>query len=150
MGDQAQPLPHCPRPHVVGLEVWVVPLYAVVQDGDHHTLAGQAPVPGLQDVQVRLQLIVLRQAVGASVSEVVAASSACLPQPGRSPCTTALRTRDLWAPPGIASPAAARSAAQTTAPERDTELHCPPGREGSPKGLSSGDPGFARAFFFFF
>jgi len=50
---EAQPQPDQPLAHVVLQEVGVVPLYAVVQDGDHHVFAGVAPLPGCQDVHLR-------------------------------------------------------------------------------------------------
>lgn len=60
-----------PWSHVVGPEVWVVLLDAVVQDRDHNALARQPLAPGLHDVQVRLHLVVLCK-VGAGVSGALA------------------------------------------------------------------------------
>lgn len=56
----------------------------------------------------------------------------------RSPCTTAWRTRGLWAPPQSVLPAAAASAAGTTAPaERRVRQACPLLAPGAPCGSGS-------------
>lgn len=48
---EAAPTP-APQAHVVGPEVWVVFLDAIIQDRDHDALARQPLAPDLQDVQV--------------------------------------------------------------------------------------------------
>lgn len=53
--DQPQPIhpqPVHPPAYVVLQEVRVVPLYAVIEDGDHHIFAGVAPLPGCQDIHL--------------------------------------------------------------------------------------------------
>lgn len=113
MGPGAAPTP-APQAHIVGPEVWVVLLDAVVQDRNHDALARKPLAPDLQDVQVRLHLLVLCKAGPGSVG--LWPGLAPPPSPASSPCTTAWRTRGPWAPPRSVSPAAAPSAAGTTAP----------------------------------
>lgn len=117
IGTDPTPAPALPCPcqaHIVGPEVWVVLLNAVIQDRDHDAPARQPLAPDLQDVQVRLHLVVLCQ-VGL---ESVGLWNGPAPPPGLvySPCTIAWRTRDPWAPPRSVLPATVASAAQTTAP----------------------------------
>ena len=47
----------CTHTYVVVYEVWVVPLDAVVQDGDHHILPCVASLPGTHDVHARLAVM---------------------------------------------------------------------------------------------
>lgn len=49
--------------YVVLSQIRVVPLDAVVQYGDHHVLAGVAPLPGRQDVHLRATAAALIVAV---------------------------------------------------------------------------------------
>lgn len=114
-GAASTPAHRTPQPHVVGPEVRVVLLDAVVQDRDHNALPRQPLAPGLQDVQVRLHLVVLCEA-GTLGSGALWPHPTQPPSPAASPCTTAWGTRGLWVPPPSASPAAAASAARTTAP----------------------------------
>lgn len=105
-----------PGTYIISPEVGVVLLNAIIQDGDHHSPAGQSLVPNLQNVEIWLYLVVLKQtkmnlgSVGFKLAPVHSAQPKCLP------CTTAWKTRGPWAPPRSASPAASESVAQTTAP----------------------------------
>lgn len=66
------PSPGTGRPtHVVLQQVGVVPLYPVVEDGDHHVPARVAPLPGGEDVH-------LRPAAAASVPAVLRAGAQSL------------------------------------------------------------------------
>lgn len=65
-----RPLPSPPRranlpllssTYIIGLQIWVVLLNAIIQDGDHHPTASVALLPGLLHIQVSLVAVGLQE-----------------------------------------------------------------------------------------
>lgn len=138
---RASPNPCCFSPgscgYVVGGQVGMILLDAIVQDGQHNPQPGVALAPGSQDVQIGVDVIILENGLGLinGAANVLQGLSCCLITAGispgdllkgvgirrargkASPCTTAWGTRGPSAPRcRFSSRASSLFAAQTREP----------------------------------
>lgn len=147
---RASPNPCCFSPgscgYVVGGQVGMILLDAIVQDGQHNPQPGVALAPGSQDVQIGVDVIILENGLGLikRAANVLQGLSCCLITAGispgdllkgvgirrargkASPCTTAWGTRGPSAPRcRFSSRASLLFAAQTTEPGGEAALSEP-------------------------